>query len=58
MQIQPPVSEAVDACLPQLTTQATAWYDLSFQLGVICLIIGFAIGMCAMYLRYTYGVKQ
>lgn len=56
MQMQvPALSETVDTCLPQLAAQSQAWYDLSWQLGVICLIIGFVIGMGTMYIRFTYG---
>jgi len=52
-----PPNETIDACLPQLTAQSAAWHDLSLQLGVVCLVIGFAIGMTTMYIRLRYGCE-
>ncbi len=41
--------DAINGCLPQLTAQAAAYHNVAIQAEIVCLVIGFAIGILTGY---------
>lgn len=46
-----------NSCLPFITAMNQVWWNNSMKLGVICLIVGFLIGIAAgyYYCKGNYG---
>ncbi len=50
--------DAINGCLPQLTAQAAAYHNVAVQAELVCLVIGFVIGILTGYYyckRRFYG---